>query len=136
MPCQLWHALCENKHVTCKSCYPHIKHCPTCRAGLQQFTDVYGNQDQDCVSEICRHHKHGCRLRVAQDYDQHQCRFELLDYISPGAVELLFRIADIAFFSLAFGLEEPYCKVEASAELDELQHALGLSMKFLWERLL
>ena len=88
-----------------------------------------------CRFEICRHHKHRCRMWIAQDYDQHQCRFELFDYISPGTVELSFSIADIAFFSIAFGLDEPYCKVEATAELDELQHALGLSMELLWERL-
>ena len=62
------------------------------------FTEVYGNQQQDCVLEIRRHHTQGCRMRVAQDYDQHQCRFQLLDYISLGAVELVFRIANIAFF--------------------------------------
>ena len=65
----------------------------------------------------------------------HLCRFELLDHLSPGAVALLFRIADIAFFSLVYGLDEPYCNVEASAELEELQNAFQLSTEFLWERL-
>ena len=62
------------------------------------FTEVYGNQQQDCVLEIRRHHTQGCRMRVAQDYDQQGCRFEVFDRIRPCTVTLLFRDADIVIF--------------------------------------
>ena len=127
--------LCENNHVTRTSCLPHIRHCPTCRAGLQQFTDVHGNRQQDSAFNFCRHFQHGCRIRVANDYDTHACRFKIFNHISPAAVALVFRIADIAYYSLGFGLDEPYCMVQPTPELEELQYAFRLSLEFLWERL-
>ena len=36
--------LCRNRHVTCEKCYPHIRHCSTCRGGFDQFTDASRNQ--------------------------------------------------------------------------------------------
>ena len=66
----------------------------------------------------------------------HQCRHELHDHISPGAVVLLLCIAGIALFSLTSGHEEPYNLVEETPELEELQRAYDLPMKELWERLL
>ena len=111
--------LCENNHVTCNWCFHHIRHCPTCRAGLQQFSGVHGNRHQDSAFNFCRHFQHGCRFRVAKNYNSHACRFEIFDHISPAVVALVFHIADIAYFSLAFGIDEPYSMIQPTPELDK-----------------
>ena len=74
---------------------PHIKHYPTHCAELQHFPDVYGNQDQDCVSEIenaIMNTDVGCKwLKITTNVDSNCLTTSVL-------VRSLFRIADIAFF--------------------------------------